>query len=83
MIPEGVEREKRGERIYFKIIVEYIMNLQKETNPDPGAQGAYNKINPRWSTPRHILIKVAKVVIENFKAGRKKNPHGHKNTSYI
>ena len=55
-IPEGEESKKGTE-----IIAENFLNLGKETKIQiHKVQRVSNKINPRRSTPRHIVIKMAK-----------------------
>ena len=61
-VPEGEEREKRPEKIFEEIIVENFNNMGKEiaTQVQEGQQVPH-RINPRRNTPRHILIKLAKL----------------------
>ena len=60
-MPEEKEREKGEENLLEEIIVENFLNLGKEAHTQiQEAQGVPTKINPRRSTPRHIVIKMAK-----------------------
>ena len=60
--PEGEEREKGPEKIFEEIIVENFPNMGKEiaTQVQEGQRVPY-RINPRRNTPRHIVIKLAKI----------------------
>ena len=61
-VPEGEEREEGPEKIYEEIIVENFPNMGKETATQAQeAQGVPCRINPRRNTPRHIVIKLAKI----------------------
>ena len=61
-VPEGEEREKRPEKIFEEIIVENFNNMGKEIATQvQEAQQVPHRINPRRNTPRHILIKLAKL----------------------
>ena len=60
-VPEG-EQRKKGAENFFEEIAENFPNLGRKT--DIQVQEAYrvpSKINPKRSTPRHILIKMAKI----------------------
>ena len=61
-VPEGEEREKAPEKIFEAIIVENFPNMGKEiaTQVQEAQQVPYG-INPRRNTPRHIVIKLAKL----------------------
>ena len=70
-IPEGEDREN----LFKEIKADDFPNLGKETEIQiQEAQRSLNKINPRRSTPRHIVIKMAKSSDKekNFKAARVK-----------
>ena len=68
ILEEG--KEKQAENVFEEIIAEKSLNLVKETDIQiQKAQRAHSKINLRRSTPRHIVIKMAK---ENFKSCKKK-----------
>ena len=74
-IPEGEEREKGTEKIFEEIIVENFPNMGKEIPTQvQEAQRAPYRINPRRNTPRHIIIKLAKIKDKEklLKAAREK-----------
>ena len=58
-IPEGEEREKRAEHLFEEIIAQSFPNLGKETELQ--IQEAQNQ--SKESTPRHVVIKMAKRVV--------------------
>uniref|UniRef100_A0A8C9DXY7 L1 transposable element RRM domain-containing protein n=1 Tax=Phocoena sinus TaxID=42100 RepID=A0A8C9DXY7_PHOSS len=58
-VPEGEEREKGPEKIFEEIIVENFPNMGKEIATQ--VQEVPYRINPRRNTPRHIVIKLAKI----------------------
>ena len=61
-VPEGEEREKGPEKISEEIIVENFPNMGKEIATQvQEAQRVPYRINPRRNTPRHIVIKLAKI----------------------
>ena len=61
-VPEGEEREKGPEKIFEEITVENIPNMGKEIATQvQEAQRVPYRINPRRNTPRHIVIKSAKI----------------------
>ena len=61
-VPEGEEREKGAKKLFEEIIAENIPNLGKETDIQvQEAQRGSNKMNLKRSTPRHIIIKMAKI----------------------
>ena len=61
-VPEGEEREKGPEKIFEEIIGENFPNVGKEIATQvQKAQRAPYRINPRRNTPRHIVIKLAKI----------------------
>ena len=73
--PEGEEREKGSEKIFEEIIVENFPNMGREVATHvQEAQRAPYRINPRRNTPRHIVIKVAKIKDKEklLKAAREK-----------
>ena len=54
--------EKGPEKIFEVIIVKNFPNMGKEiVNQVPEAQRLPYRINPRRNTPRHIVIKLAKI----------------------
>ena len=80
-IPEGEEREKGIKTVFEEIMAENFPNLKKETDIQvQEAQRIPNKVNPNRPTPRHIIMKMAKVKERILKAAREKqrrqeNPH--------
>ena len=61
-VPEGEEREKGPEKIFEEFIVENFPNMGKEIATQvQEVQRAPYRINPRRNTPRHIVIKLAKI----------------------
>ena len=77
-------RRRRERKGYLKCIWgNYSWQLPKpeERNRYPEAQRVPNKMNPNRPTPRHIIIKMAKVKVRILKAMREKqrviqgNPH--------
>ena len=60
-IPEGVEKYKGMENIFEEIITGNFPNLKDTDFKIQEAQRAPNKLNPNRPTPRHIIIKMAKV----------------------
>ena len=56
------EKKKGTEKIFEEIIVENFPNVGKEiVNQVHEAQRVPYRINPRRNTPRHIVIKLAKI----------------------
>ena len=82
-VPEGEEREKGPEKIFEEIIVENFPNMGKEiaTQVQEVQRVPYRK-NPRRNTPRHIVIKLAKIKDKekSLKAAREKQQITHKGT---
>ena len=74
-VPEGEEREKGPEQIFAEIIVKNFPNMGKEiaTQVQEAQQVPY-RINPRRNTPRHLVIKLAKIKDKEklLKAAREK-----------
>ena len=60
-IPEGVEKKKVIENIFEESMFENFPNLNEADIEIQEAQRAPNKLNPNRPTPRHIIIKMAKV----------------------
>ena len=61
-VPEGEEREQGPEKTFEEIIVENFPNMGKEIATQvQEAQRVPYRINPRRNTPRHIVIKLAKI----------------------
>ena len=72
-VPEGEEREKGPEEIFEEIIVENFANMGKEIATQvQEAQRVPYRIKPGRSTPRHIVIKLAKIKDKLLKAAREK-----------
>ena len=74
-VPEGEEREKGPEKIFEEIIVENFPNVGKEIATQvQEVQRVPYRIIPRRNTPRHIVIKLAKIKDKEklLKAAREK-----------
>ena len=72
-IPEGEERKKGIENVFEEVMAENFSNLKKESDIQvQEAQRVPNKINPNRPTPRHIIIKMAKVKEKILKTAREK-----------
>ena len=77
-VPEEEEEKKGTEKILEEIIVEHLPNMGKEiVHQVQEAQRIPYRINPRRNTPRHIVIKLAKIKDKEklFKAPREKRQH--------
>ena len=61
-IPEGEEKEKGIENIFEEIMAENFPNLKDTDIKIQEAQRAPNKLSPNRPTPRHIIIKMEKVI---------------------
>ena len=82
-VPEGEEREKGPEKIFEEIIIENFPNMGKERATQvQEAQRVPYMINPRRNTPRHIVIKWAKIKDKEklLKAAREKQQITYKGT---
>ena len=81
-IPEGVEKDKGMENIFEEIITGNFPNLKDTGFKIQEAQRAPNKLNPNRPTPRHIIIKMAKVSDKEriLKAAREKQNVTYKGT---
>ena len=82
-VPEGEEREKGPEKIFEEIIVKNFPNMGKEIATQvQEVQRVPGKRNPRRNTPRHIVIKLAKIKDKEIllKAGREKRQITYKGT---
>ena len=79
-IPEGEEKEKGIENIFEEIMAVKFPNLKYTDIKIQEAQRAPNKLNPNRPTPRHIIIKMAKVKERILKAEREKQRVGYKGT---
>ena len=78
------KREKWAENLFDNVIAENFLNLEKETEIQiQEAQRSPNRINPRKSTPKHIIIKMAKRsdVERILKAAREKKISTYKGNS--
>ena len=74
-VPKGEERKKGPEKIFEEIIVENFPTMGKEIATQVQvAQRVPYRINPRRNTPRHIVIKLAKIKDKEklLKAAREK-----------
>ena len=74
-VPEEEEKKKGSEKIFEEVIVENFPNMGKEIVIQvQEAQRVPYRMNPRRSTPRHILIKLAKIKFKEkiLKAAREK-----------
>ena len=74
-------RQKDHEKIPEEIIVENFLKMGKEIITQvQETQRVSNRINPRWNTPRHILIKLTKIKHKEqiLKAAREKQQITHK-----
>ena len=61
-MPEGEEEEKEIENLFEKIMKENFPNLAKEIDTQvQEAQGVPNKLDPKRTTPRHIIIEMPNV----------------------
>ena len=60
---EGEEEEQEIENLFEKMMKETFPNLVKEIDiQGQEAQRVPNKLDPNRTTPRHILIKMPKVI---------------------
>ena len=75
-MPEGEEQQQEIENLFEKIMKENFPNLAKEIDFQEvqEAQRVPKKLDPRRNTPRHIIIKLAKIKDKEriFKAAREK-----------
>ena len=79
-VPEEEDKKKNHEKI-LEIIVENFPKMEKEIITQvQETQRVPNRINPRWNTPRHILIKLTKIKHKEqiLKAAREKQEITHK-----
>ena len=61
-VPQGEEEEQEIENLFEKIIKENFLHLMKEINIQvQEAQRIPNKLGPKRTTSRHIIIKMPKV----------------------
>ena len=74
-VPEGEEKEQEIGNLFEKIMKENFLSLVKEIDMQvQEAQRAPNKMDAKWSTPRHIIINRPKVKDKEriLKAAREK-----------
>ena len=72
---EGEEKEQENENLCEKIMKENFPNLVKETGIQvQEVQRIPNKLDPKKTTPRHIISKMPKIKDKEriFKAAREK-----------
>uniref|UniRef100_A0A671DN93 L1 transposable element RRM domain-containing protein n=1 Tax=Rhinolophus ferrumequinum TaxID=59479 RepID=A0A671DN93_RHIFE len=82
-IPEGEESKQGIENIFEVIMFENFPNLMKETNIQvQEVQRVPTRINPNRSTPRHIIVKMAKLKDKEriLKAARERQRVTYKGT---
>ena len=61
-VPDGEEKEKEAQNLFKEIITENFLKLGEETHIQvQESQKSPNKMNPRKSTSRYIIIKMAKI----------------------
>ena len=61
-VPEEEDKKKGHEKMLEEIIVENVLKMGKEIATQvQETQKVPNRINPRQSTQRHILIKLMKI----------------------
>ena len=70
-ILEGEEKEKGIENIFEEIMAESFPNLKHTDIMIQEAQRSPNKLNPSRPTPRHVIIKMAKIK-DSFKGSKRK-----------
>ena len=83
-VPEE-DKKKDHEKILEEIIVENFPKMGKEIITQvQETQRVPNSINPRWNTPRHILIKLTQTNIKSSKGKTTNNTQGdsHKDNSW-
>ena len=73
-MPEGEEEEQEIENLFEKIMKENFLNLANEIDIQvQEAQRAPNKLDPKKTTPRHIIIKMPEVTDkENLKSSKRR-----------
>ena len=84
-VPEEEDKKKDHEKILEELIVENFPKMRKEIITQvQETQKVPNRINPRWNTPRHILIKLTKIKHKEqiLKAAREKQQITHKEKNY-
>ena len=83
-MPVGEEKEQEIEKLFEKIMEENIPNLVKEADIQvQEAQRVPNKMDPKRTTQRHIIIKMPKVKDkENLKSSKRKGGSYLQRTSH-
>ena len=80
-VPEEENKKKGHKKILEEIMVENFPKMEKEiATLVQETQRVPKRINPRWNTPRHILIKLMKIKHKKkiLKAAREKQQITHK-----
>ena len=79
-VPEEEDKKNDHEKILEKIIVENFPKIGEIATQVQETQRVPNRINPRQSTPRHILIKLMKIKHKEqiLKTAREKQQMTHK-----
>ena len=82
-IPDREQKEKAIDNIFEETMSEKFPNQKKTNIKIQEAQRAPNKLNPNRSTPRHIIIKMAKFKDEEriLKAAKETQSINYKGTS--
>ena len=83
-VPEEEDKKKGYEKI-FEIIVEKFPKMGKKIDTQvQETQRVPNRINPKWNTPRHILIKLMKMKYKEqiLKAAREKTTNNSQGDSH-
>ena len=75
---EGEEKEKGIENIFEEIMGENFPNLKETDIKIQESQRAPKKLNPKRPTPRHFVIKMAKIKERILKASREKQRVNYK-----
>ena len=61
-VPEGEEKEQEIGNLFLKTVKENFPNLVKEIDMQvQEAQRVPNKMDAKWPTPRHSIVKMPKV----------------------
>ena len=80
-MPEGEEEEQEIENLFEEIMKENFLNLRKEIDIQvQEAERVSNKMDPKKTTPRHIIITLAKIKKKEriLKAAREKETVAYK-----
>uniref|UniRef100_A0A4X1US24 L1 transposable element RRM domain-containing protein n=1 Tax=Sus scrofa TaxID=9823 RepID=A0A4X1US24_PIG len=81
-IPEGEEKAKGIENIFEEIMAENHLNLEEADIKIQEEERAPEKLTSNRPTPRHIMIKMAKVKERSLKAAREKQRVIFKGTTH-